>query len=87
MEQLSRDLQMRLYRTSVKEDLNVGSVFQHLAENYVESVGGGFSEEDFLVGVAGGGGGGGGGRLPPICSPYSEAYLATTMQVISGSTY
>jgi hypothetical protein len=29
---------MRLYRTSVKEDLNVGSVFQHLAENYVNKV-------------------------------------------------
>ena len=29
---------MRLYRTSVKDDLNVGSVFQHLAENYVNKV-------------------------------------------------
>ena len=26
---------MRVYRTSVKEDINVGNVFQHLAENYV----------------------------------------------------
>ena len=31
---------MRLYRTSVKEDLNVSVVFQHLAENYVNKVGG-----------------------------------------------
>ena len=30
---------MKLYRTSVKEDLNVGVVFQHLAENYVNQVG------------------------------------------------
>ena len=29
---------MRLYRTSVKEDLNVDDVFQHLAENYVNNV-------------------------------------------------
>jgi hypothetical protein len=29
---------MRLYRTSVKEDLNVTGVFQHLAENYVNKV-------------------------------------------------
>ena len=29
---------MKLYRTSVKEDLNVGVVFQHLAENYVNQV-------------------------------------------------
>ena len=29
---------MRLYRTSVKEDLNVKDVFQHLAENYVNKV-------------------------------------------------
>lgn len=29
---------MRLYRTSVKEDLNVSGVFQHLAENYVNKV-------------------------------------------------
>ena len=29
---------MKLYRTSVKEDLNVAVVFQHLAENYVNKV-------------------------------------------------
>ena len=29
---------MRLYRTSVKDDLNVSVVFQHLAENYVNKV-------------------------------------------------
>ena len=29
---------MKLYRTSVKEDLNVAVVFQHLAENYVTKV-------------------------------------------------
>ena len=29
---------MRVYRTSVKEDINVGNVFQHLAENYVNQV-------------------------------------------------
>ena len=29
---------MRVYRTSVKEDINVGNVFQHLAENYVQRI-------------------------------------------------
>ena len=29
---------MRLYRTSVKDDLNVSVVFQHLAENFVNKV-------------------------------------------------
>jgi len=29
---------MRLYRTSVKEDINVGGLFQHLAENYVNKL-------------------------------------------------
>ena len=37
-ERLAGEAGMRLYRTSVKEDLNVGSVFQHLAENYVNKV-------------------------------------------------
>jgi len=37
-ERLAGEVGMRLYRTSVKEDLNVGSVFQHLAENYVNKV-------------------------------------------------
>ena len=29
---------MKLYRTSVKDDLNVDVVFQHLAEDYVNKV-------------------------------------------------
>ena len=37
-EAISRECNMRLYRTSVKEDLNVSVVFQHLAENYVNKV-------------------------------------------------
>ena len=37
-ERLAAEAGMRLYRTSVKDDLNVGSVFQHLAENYVNKV-------------------------------------------------
>ena len=36
---------MRVYRTSVKEDINVGNVFQHLAENYVQRI---RMEQDFL---------------------------------------
>lgn len=35
---MARDYRMRLYRTSVKEDLNVAAVFQHLAENYVNRI-------------------------------------------------
>ena len=38
VERLARDYRMRLYRTSVKEDLNVAAVFQHLAENYVSRI-------------------------------------------------
>ena len=38
VEQLAKEFNMRLYRTSVKEDLNVDDVFQHLAENYVNQV-------------------------------------------------
>ena len=37
-ERLAAESNMRLYRTSVKDDMNVGSVFQHLAENYVNRV-------------------------------------------------
>ena len=37
-ERLAAECNMKLYRTSVKEDLNVAVVFQHLAENYVNKV-------------------------------------------------
>ena len=43
---------MRVYRTSVKEDINVGNVFQHLAENYVQRI---RMEQDFLRFDIGGG--------------------------------
>uniref|UniRef100_A0A0K2UFP6 RAB23, member RAS oncogene family [Orcinus orca] n=2 Tax=Lepeophtheirus salmonis TaxID=72036 RepID=A0A0K2UFP6_LEPSM len=35
VDRLCHDCRMKCYRTSVKEDLNVVNVFQHLAENYV----------------------------------------------------
>jgi len=38
VERLAKECKMRLYRTSVKEDLNVSGVFQHLADNYVNKV-------------------------------------------------
>ena len=38
-ERLAAECSMKLYRTSVKDDLNVAVVFQHLAENYVTKVG------------------------------------------------
>lgn len=38
VERLSKECKMSLYRTSVKEDMNVSGVFQHLAENYVNKV-------------------------------------------------
>lgn len=38
MESLASRCNMRLYRTSVKEDINICNVFQHLAENYVNQV-------------------------------------------------
>ena len=38
VERLAKEFNMRLYRTSVKEDINVDDVFQHLAENYVNKV-------------------------------------------------
>lgn len=37
-DKLAMECKMKLYRTSVKEDLNVAVVFQHLAENYVNKV-------------------------------------------------
>merc|ERR1740123_1418923 len=50
---------MKLYRTSVKEDLNVDLVFQHLAENYIkkvrstDSIDSGFHSLNIGVGVPG----------------------------------
>ena len=38
VEALAQRCHMRLYRTSVKEDINICNVFQHLAENYVNQV-------------------------------------------------
>ena len=35
---VASELGLRLYRTSVKEDINVDIVFQHLAEDYVQKV-------------------------------------------------
>ena len=37
-ERMAAACRMKLYKTSVKEDLNVDLVFQHLAENYVKKV-------------------------------------------------
>ena len=81
VERLSSELGMRLYRTSVKEDLNVGSVFQHLAENYVAKLRNSFGlgGYDALVGNGGGGGGISGSGFA-LQDPYAEAYLPT-MQV------
>lgn len=38
METLARELHCRLYRTSVKEDLNVSQVFHYLAEKYLSQL-------------------------------------------------
>ena len=38
MDKLAARLGLRVYRMSVKDDLNVGTVFQHLAEDYVTKV-------------------------------------------------
>ena len=38
VDRLCSELGMRLYRTSVKEDMGVSSVFQHLAEDYVSKI-------------------------------------------------
>ncbi|XP_057371661.1 ras-related protein Rab-23-like [Daphnia carinata] len=38
VEMLARELHCRLYRTSVKEDLNVSQVFQYLAEKYLSQL-------------------------------------------------
>lgn len=38
METLARELHCRLYRTSVKEDLNVSQVFNYLAEKYLSQL-------------------------------------------------
>ncbi|XP_059088530.1 ras-related protein Rab-23-like isoform X1 [Tigriopus californicus] len=38
VEALAQECNMRIYRTSVKEDINICNVFQHLAENYVNQI-------------------------------------------------
>jgi len=38
VEKFSRNTGLKLFRTSVKENLNIGRVFQHLAEQHIESV-------------------------------------------------
>ena len=38
MEKFARNTGLKLFRTSVKENLNIGRVFQHLAERHIESV-------------------------------------------------
>ena len=38
VERMAAECRMKLYKTSVKEDLNVDLVFQHLSENYVKKV-------------------------------------------------
>ena len=58
-ERIASDNRMKLYRTSVKEDLNVDLVFQHLAENYIkkvrstDSIDSGFHSLNIGVGVPG----------------------------------
>ena len=58
-ERMASDNRMKLYRTSVKEDLNVDLVFQHLAENYIkkvrstDSIDSGFHSLNIGVGVPG----------------------------------
>lgn len=37
-EELARRMQLRLYRTSVKEDFNVNEVFRYLAERYLDQM-------------------------------------------------
>ena len=63
MERLAKECKMRLYRTSVKEDLNVSGVFQHLGENYVNKV---KSFSNFNGSLNGGPRNGGGGGLTGI---------------------
>lgn len=38
VDRYAKENRMKVYRTSVKEDINVGNVFQHLAENYVQRI-------------------------------------------------
>ena len=38
VEKFARNTGLKLFRTSVKENLNIGRVFQHLAERHIESV-------------------------------------------------
>ena len=47
IESVANEMDMKLYKTSVKEDLNVDLVFQHLAENYVKKVS--FNLTQFLL--------------------------------------
>ena len=38
VEKFARNTGLKLFRTSVKENLNIGRVFQYLAERHIESV-------------------------------------------------
>ena len=38
VEKFARNTGLKLFRTSVKENLNIGRVFQHLTERHIESV-------------------------------------------------
>ena len=74
VERLAKECKMRLYRTSVKEDLNVSGVFQHLAENYVNKVKS-FTEHNEVSG----------NNPPPLFqigassrATYSNSYMTTT---------
>jgi len=82
VERLAKECKMRLYRTSVKEDLNVSGVFQHLAENYVNKVKS-FTDSNNsgYGGVNGGGGTGVGGN--------SETFQigASSRQNFSGNSH
>jgi len=37
-EALAKKLKVRLYRTSVKEDFNVSTVFEYLSKRYIDSL-------------------------------------------------
>ena len=84
VDRYAKENRMRVYRTSVKEDINVGNVFQHLAENYVQRI---RMEQDFLrfdIGSCGPRslsiqiGASGGGEVDRVCNGSTSSNSSTS---------
>ena len=84
VEALARRLNMRLYRTCVKDNLNVTEVFEYLAAQYILK-GGAQSGNAPAVAAVGDMGAEGGHRVPPQFNQQESQELREA-EIISGSS-